>query len=132
MRGYPRAGSSNGGSDVAIVEAETGDVEPFELATREQAEQMEAHCFFIGFGGRYGKNMMPCKAMGLQVEDSGEVLIISGRVIPGDSGGPVVGHGGKVIGLTFAYGFGGTAGFAVPSWTVQKFLKEAKPKHVPY
>lgn len=125
-----KIGDPNSPTDVAIVMVDTSNIEP--LVLRPRAISGPDYCFFIGYGGDFGKNEMPCYASRLIKEKNRDLIEVLGPIIPGDSGGPVLGRRGEVIGIVFAYTDFGSKGLAIPSWTIKEFLEAARPPQSPY
>jgi S1-C subfamily serine protease len=61
-----------------------------------------------------------------------EILALRGRVRPGNSGGPLIGRGGQVLGTVFAAvtGRATRGGFAVPDRLVARALAAVRSRHV--
>ncbi len=69
-------------------------------------------------GGRYG---IP----------GGRIMRLTSRVIPGNSGGPVLDRSGKIAGVVYAYELATGFGLAIPVDTVRRLVREGGYEPVP-
>lgn len=80
--------------DVAVLAGDTRDITPLPLA--DKLPELPAMCFWVGYAGEPQSKLMP--GMLRHFEPDGMLSGI-GQGRGGDSGGPILGEGGKVIGL---------------------------------
>lgn len=121
-----KVGTTLTSQDVALLVGDTADAPTLLIA--ERPTQFPSTCFIVGYGGGESEHISPCVAESFDSDGMGDILVMSAQAIGGDSGGPVLGAGGEVIGVVFA-GRKNPRGnldeaIAVASWTLRAFLAE--------
>jgi S1-C subfamily serine protease len=61
----------------------------------------------------------------------GRIMRLTARVVPGNSGGPVLDRRGKIAGVVYAYELGTGFGLAIPVDTLRKLAREGGYEAVP-
>ena len=61
----------------------------------------------------------------------GRIMRLTSRVIPGNSGGPVLNNRGKIAGVVYAYELGTGLGLAIPVDTLRRLVREGGYEPVP-
>jgi S1-C subfamily serine protease len=72
-------------------------------------------------------DLRPGRRYGIQ----GRIMRLTARVIPGNSGGPVLNGRGKIAGVVYAYEFGTGFGLAIPVDTLRRLVREGGYEPVP-
>jgi S1-C subfamily serine protease len=68
---------------------------------------------------------------GGRYEIPGRVMRLTSRVVPGNSGGPVLDRNGKIAGVVYAYELGTGFGLAIPVDTLRRLAREGGYEPVP-
>ncbi len=90
------AGIPGSDHDIAILKGNTLGTAPMELAA--SLPTAPTACYFYGYAGTDSEMQMPCFVL----ENVGVLGSMGlGQSRPGDSGGPVVGSDGKIIGVVW-------------------------------
>ncbi len=106
--------------DLAILKVNTGTIVPAKLATSPKIPDL---CIHSGIGGTRTMHSMPCVVSPAPEDSQGQRTIIA-TPLPGDSGGPVYGRDGELIGIVCSVkmGFAGE-GMVEPFYRIKEFIK---------
>lgn len=105
-------------NDVALLSGKTHGVKP--LAVSEEPLDLPGSCMFYGYAGTKVQMLMPC----FLIEDVGPMGIRGvAEAFPGDSGGPVIGRDGALIGVTWGGLSATMLYFVAPAESVLKAIR---------
>lgn len=112
-------GTTMSDNDIAVLVGQTRSIPSLSLAESDTLDG--ERCLFIGHGGLSIMQILPCvvNEVGFMGDES---LVLDAEVIPGDSGGPVIGREGKVIGIIYATSEH-KYGYVAPAHKIWKALK---------
>lgn len=111
--------------DLAVLSGDTKGIPEIEI---EQSCGVVQRCISFGYGMEQRQKISPC--LGGKPNQFG-VFIYIGKIDRGDSGGPVIGEAGKIIGIQtgIAGDFDKAVMFVIPSCVLYQFLSEALGEH---
>lgn len=109
-------------NDVAILTANTGFIEPLKVAEKDPGDKAD-YCVFVGYAMFATQSILPCLRYGRDMFG----FVFSGEARGGDSGGPLFGANGEVIGIVTRSN-GVHYGAATPTQNLINAIKKAKEK----
>jgi hypothetical protein len=108
-------------TDAAVISVLTQGITPVEIAS-DMPYALPTGCLFSGIGGNLQLKTMPC-ALRPGAGPAG-LRTISADGLPGDSGGPVIGRNGQLVGIISRISSDSAEIYVEPYYRLTLFLKE--------
>ena len=126
--------------DMALLQIdpkEFGELRPLSLASGGVKRGSRVAVFGYPLGDEIGTGLKfnPGHVMGLPETSNKDMLLIDGRVNPGNSGGPLLNSFSQVVGMVTAKSHAGDGldsyGMAIPASELRKFIAQHLPNYSP-
>lgn len=118
--------------DLAVLETIRTLQRPLEFSSGSAREGDLIHVVGYPLGGQFSiiRGLIVDQVDGRPFEDRSHVLRVKAVVLPGYSGGPILGGQGEVVGVVYAQGRATRYALAIPASSLKRWLERAALDHL--